>query len=94
MKKHLFLSLLIFLSCFAVAQNKIKPCTAPEASQFDFWVGEWDLYANDTLAGSIVFPRSWVVVQCRKILTALQQITLAQAGAYTVRLQNHGSKHG
>lgn len=24
------------------------PCSAPEHDQFDFWVGEWDVYANGT----------------------------------------------
>ena len=23
--------------------NKPMPCSAPEARQFDFWLGEWDL---------------------------------------------------
>ncbi len=23
--------------------EKVKPCSAPEAAQFDFWVGSWDL---------------------------------------------------
>lgn len=27
------------------------PCTQPEASQFDFWVGEWEVTANGQLAG-------------------------------------------
>jgi hypothetical protein len=36
----------------STAQNNQKPCTAPEASQFDFWVGNWDLYSADTLAGN------------------------------------------
>jgi len=25
------------------AQDKPKPCTAPEYRQFDFWLGEWDV---------------------------------------------------
>lgn len=36
----------------ATAQNAKKPCTAPEASQFDFWVGNWQLYSADTITGS------------------------------------------
>ena len=26
-----------------------KPCTTTECSQFDFWVGEWELTYNDTV---------------------------------------------
>jgi len=29
-----------------------KPCTTAEYRQFDFWVGDWDVYANDQLAGT------------------------------------------
>lgn len=32
----------------ANAQTNEKPCSLPEASQFDFWVGEWDLSWKDT----------------------------------------------
>lgn len=28
-----------------------KPCTAPEFSQFDFWVGEWNLTWGDSGEG-------------------------------------------
>src|SRR5258706_5502013 len=27
------------------------PCSSPESSQFDFWVGDWDLTWNDTSKG-------------------------------------------
>jgi len=51
---HRIVSLLIMLICWhiAPAQNKLHPCNAPECSQFDFWVGEWDLTWNDTSKGS------------------------------------------
>lgn len=29
-----------------------KPCSAPEANQFDFWVGKWNLTWNDTVSGT------------------------------------------
>ncbi len=29
--------------------GKPKPCAAAECSQFDFWVGEWNLTYNDTV---------------------------------------------
>lgn len=47
--------LLIFASTFHFslnAQNNVIPCSAPEARQFDFWVGEWNLYSADTLTGT------------------------------------------
>ncbi len=51
--KYLLLIVLSFIACStSFAQNNTKPCTAPEAGQFDFWVGKWDLYSADTLTGS------------------------------------------
>jgi hypothetical protein len=32
--------------------NAQSPCNSPEASQFDFWLGHWNLTWNDTLKGS------------------------------------------
>ena len=52
MKKHFFFAVSLFLSFIAVAQNNPKPCSVSEASQFDFWVGEWNLYSNDTITGT------------------------------------------
>src|SRR6478672_7859449 len=46
----LFLSLITGFS-FAQATNQ-KPCSTPEASQFDFWVGDWNLTWSDSLHGS------------------------------------------
>jgi len=51
MKKYFLVSFLTLSICSVQAQNNQKPCTAPEASQFDFWIGEWDLYSADTLTG-------------------------------------------
>ena len=36
------------------AQNKVtKPCNSPEYSQFNFWVGNWNVYdSNDKLIGT------------------------------------------
>ena len=33
------------------------PSSAPEASQFDFWVGKWNLTWNDTLAGTNIITK-------------------------------------
>lgn len=40
--------LLILLTLNSKGQNS-KPCSSPAASQFDFWVGEWDLTYGDTM---------------------------------------------
>ena len=51
--KTFLLSLLMTWLCFgSYAQNNAKPCSAPEASQFDFWIGTWNLYSSDTLTGT------------------------------------------
>ncbi len=46
---------ILFVTCryfyFSKTQN-IKPCSAPEIKQFDFWVGEWNLTWADTLHGT------------------------------------------
>ena len=52
MKKYSLLILFWFAICSVRSQNTQKPCTAPEANQFDFWIGEWDLYSADTITGS------------------------------------------
>ena len=50
--KTLFLSILLCFG-FSLSQSQdSKPCTSPEASEFDFWVGEWDAYWNDSLRGT------------------------------------------
>lgn len=50
----LFLSQLFFNSLHS--QNT-KPCSAPEANQFDFWVGDWELTWNDSLHGTNIVAR-------------------------------------
>ena len=51
--KPAFFICLMFLGYNSFAQTTTqKPCTSPEASQFDFWVGEWELTWNDTLHGT------------------------------------------
>jgi len=48
MRKLIFF--VCMMICFAsIAQNKNSPCSAAEASQFDFWIGDWNLTYNDTL---------------------------------------------
>jgi hypothetical protein len=41
------------VSVAASAQAPPAPCSAPEAKQFDFWIGDWDVFTPDgTLAGT------------------------------------------
>lgn len=41
------------------------PCSSPEASQFDFWVGDWQLAWGDTLGGTnhVTKPLGGCVIQ-------------------------------
>jgi hypothetical protein len=50
----LVVALLLGLAAPAASQdeNAPKPCSTPEARQFDFWVGEWDLSWGETGKGS------------------------------------------
>ena len=50
--KKIFFPLLMLISASAFTQTNTPPCSAPEASQFDFWIGEWDLHWQDSLRGS------------------------------------------
>jgi len=52
-------SLLIALLAGVLAQRAVNAspesapaCAAPEHRQFDFWIGEWDVYAGGQLAGT------------------------------------------
>ncbi len=55
----------IFFFCFSVAAQSVsaqsdstnKPCSTPEFSQFDFWVGSWELTWNDTVKGTNVITK-------------------------------------
>ena len=42
------------MMCFvsAAQNNNQPPCSSPQASQFDFWLGDWNLTYNDTLHAS------------------------------------------
>ena len=42
----------IGISLHSFSQNNQKPCAAPQVSQFDFWVGDWNLIWNDSVRGS------------------------------------------
>jgi hypothetical protein len=46
----LFFLLAVALSSYGQANNQ-KPCSSTQASEFDFWVGDWNLTWNDSLYG-------------------------------------------
>lgn len=51
--KLLILGIFLFAVIVTAAQSPgQKPCSSPEAAQFDFWVGDWNLTWNDSLHGS------------------------------------------
>ena len=41
----------LFLGMMGWFQTGASPCSAPESRQFDFWIGEWDVYSGDNLGG-------------------------------------------
>ena len=54
MRARMAVTLSLFVLCLATSttgQNQTSPCSAPEARQFDFWVGSWTVHANDKVAG-------------------------------------------
>ena len=51
--RSLYLLLCICFPVFSFSQtSNQKPCSAPEASQFDFWIGDWIANWSDTLHGT------------------------------------------
>jgi hypothetical protein len=47
------LLLFLFSALISTAQTtNQKPCASPEASQLDFWVGDWNLTWSDSLHGT------------------------------------------
>ena len=65
MKQQLLLFGFSMILTFAIATENInaqsdtigKPCSAPEGSQFDFWIGKWELTWNDTMTGTNVITK-------------------------------------
>jgi hypothetical protein len=50
--KHSLLASCLLVSAILHAQTNTPPCNASQASQFNFWIGEWDLTWSDSLHGS------------------------------------------
>jgi hypothetical protein len=45
------LPILLFMGQISLVQAQNAPCSSPKASEFDFWVGDWELTWGDTLHG-------------------------------------------
>ena len=50
--KLIVLSAFLLTGLSGIAQNNPSPCSTAEASQFDFWIGDWFLTWGDTLHGT------------------------------------------
>ncbi|MFZ7146239.1 MAG: hypothetical protein ACO1G6_12930 [Bacteroidota bacterium] len=58
MKKIIFT--LIFINVISVMNGQnVKPCSSVENSQFDFWVGDWDLTYSDTMHATNKIERAF-----------------------------------
>ncbi len=58
-KLILIFTLLLIGVSTSDAQTNLKPCSTPEFSQFDFWVGQWELTWSDSLHGSNIITKSY-----------------------------------
>lgn len=47
MRYSLLLVLTVFMAVPAMAGEKVEPCSAPEFRQFDFWLGDWNVFNPD-----------------------------------------------
>ena len=52
MQRLILFILIVIVSHTVLAQSTVHPCSAPECSQFDFWLGDWDLTWSDTAKGT------------------------------------------
>src|SRR5687767_7290411 len=50
--RNLFTTIFFLISICCFSQTSPKPCSASEALQFDFWLGDWDATWGDTLHGT------------------------------------------
>jgi hypothetical protein len=48
---NLFFLLVVGIKSFSQTNNQ-QPCSLPQASEFDFWVGDWNLTWSDSLHGN------------------------------------------
>jgi len=53
-----FAVILLLIAGFAASQDAAPtPCSSPHAGDFDFWIGEWEVTANDKVAGHNTITR-------------------------------------
>lgn len=50
--KRFLLTVWLSVLAFAAHAQTPPPCSAPEYRQFDFWIGDWEVYVGDKLAGT------------------------------------------
>lgn len=55
----IYCSLIIFT---AFAQEGKNPCSSPEAGQFDFWIGEWNLTWGEDGTGTNIIEK--ILIDC------------------------------
>ena len=65
------LAVLLLAGLPVTAQDE-SPCSAEQSGQFDFWIGDWEVYSGDNLAGTnrvepildgCVLQENWVGTQ-------------------------------
>ena len=80
--------LLLLMICIsflinAKGQNSTPPpCTAPEITQFDFWVGEWKLTWKDSLHGTNHIEKNLATAPCTSNFPIREQDTWVKAGPF------------
>jgi hypothetical protein len=52
MRSYIIIVLLLFAGNLFAQQSGPCPCCAGEYRQFDFWIGDWNTYQQDNLAGT------------------------------------------
>ena len=48
MKTTLLIACMLVSLQLAAQTNTLTPCSSPEAQQFDFWIGDWNITYSDT----------------------------------------------
>ena len=94
MRKYILTFILLSIIIFIKAQTppNQKPCSSPEASQFDFWMGDWELTWNDTSKGTNQITR--IMNGCTLHEFFFDPVLKARAGAFIILQKRYGNKHG
>lgn len=59
MNSKLTFCLAALVASGAIARDSTAACEDPAYREFDFWIGDWDVYADDKLAGSNRITREY-----------------------------------